>query len=595
MRPSRILIVDDEPLNVDYLEQELENLGFRTDTAASGLEALERVAAAPPDLVLLDVMMPGMDGISALRVLKADPETRLIPVVLMTALNSVEDRVRGIEAGADDFLSKPVDERELLARIRTALSVKRAIDATVDELASTSAHLERYGKQTRDVAVLAVEWRLRAPGVPEEAVVFVGRRHREVVEARIRGLGGTPVEGDESALIAVFEGADPRSRAIAAVETALAVLAERGPDAQAGLMASLAVSVGPAEVGSTRVQQGGEARWVYGAEGEPVERAAELAREAHEEGVLVAGAAAAAVGERFRLEPKGDGSYRVLASDAPPPPDRGIRTILVTDIVGSTRIAERVGDRAWNELVTAHERATRDAVAVFGGEEIAATGDGLIAAFDTPARAIGCAHALVAHLDGMGLRIRAGVNTGETEVVEGEIRGIAISVATRVAARATPSEVLVSATARELAAGSGLIFTDRGEHVLEGLSDPRRLYAAIAAPPPAPATVPEPGAPTELPARLTVRELDVLRLVAAGLSDAETAGQLYLSVRTVNAHLRSIYRKVDVRSRAAAGRFAAENGLLEASAAAPPIRLATPAVTRTAASARSSVPAASRR
>ena len=145
MRPSRILIVDDEPLNVDYLEQELESLGFTTDTAANGLEALGRVAAAPPDLVLLDVMMPGMDGISALRVLKEDPETRLIPVVLMTALNSVEDRVRGIEAGADDFLSKPVDERELLARIRTALSVKR----TIDELTSASAHLERYGRQTR--------------------------------------------------------------------------------------------------------------------------------------------------------------------------------------------------------------------------------------------------------------------------------------------------------------------------------------------------------------------------------------------------------------------------------------------------------------
>ena len=115
----------------------------------SGLEALERVAAAPPDLVLLDVMMPGMDGISVLRTLKDDPETRLIPVVLMTALNAVEDRVRGIEAGADDFLSKPVDDRELLARIRTALSLKRAIDETFGELQSTSAHLERYGRQAR--------------------------------------------------------------------------------------------------------------------------------------------------------------------------------------------------------------------------------------------------------------------------------------------------------------------------------------------------------------------------------------------------------------------------------------------------------------
>jgi DNA-binding NarL/FixJ family response regulator len=119
--------------------------------------------------------------------------------------------------------------------------------------------------------------------------------------------------------------------------------------------------------------------------------------------------------------------------------------------------------------------------------------------------------------------------------------------------------VLVSATTRELAAGSGLVFTDRAEHVLEGLAEPRHLYAAIAAPAPSPE---EDAAPTELPAHLTARELDVLRLVAAGLSDAEAAGQLYLSVRTVNAHLRSIYRKLGVRSRAAAGRVAEEKGLL---------------------------------
>jgi DNA-binding NarL/FixJ family response regulator len=549
--PDRILIVDDEPLNVDYLEQELESLGFATDTAANGLEALERVAAAPPDLVLLDVMMPGMDGFSALRVLKDDPETRLIPVVLMTALNSVEDRVRGIEAGADDFLSKPVDDRELLARIRTALSHKRAVDETIDDLASTRAHLARHGRQQRDVAVLAVDWRLRATDVPEQALAFVGRRHRDAVEARIRSLGGTPDESDATRLVAVFEGPDERSRAIAAVEAGLAVAAET----EQGLATSLAVTVGPAEVGSTRVDE----RWVYGVAGGPVEQAVELARGTRHEGVVVAGAAAAAIDERFALRATGDGTYAVQPPAAAPAPERRIATILVTDIVGSTRMAERIGDRAWNELVEAHERATREEVSAFGGDEIAATGDGLIASFPTPARAIGCAHALIDRLDTLGLRIRAGVHTGEIEDIDGVIRGIAISVATRVAARATPSDVLVSATTRELAAGSGLVFTDRGEHVLEGLAEPRRLYAAVAVPLPGPADGTEAA---ELPRQLTARELDVLRLVGAGLSDAETAGQLYLSVRTVNAHLRSIYRKLGVSSRAAAGRYAAENGLL---------------------------------
>jgi putative two-component system response regulator len=127
-RPARILIVDDEPLNLDYLEQELEALGFVTENAVNGVEALERIAVDPPDLVLLDVMMPELDGISVLETLKADPETRLIPVVLMTALNAVEDRVRGIEAGADDFLAKPPVIAELEARVRSLTRLKRYTD-----------------------------------------------------------------------------------------------------------------------------------------------------------------------------------------------------------------------------------------------------------------------------------------------------------------------------------------------------------------------------------------------------------------------------------------------------------------------------------
>jgi DNA-binding NarL/FixJ family response regulator len=560
---ARILIVDDEPFNTDYLEQELESLGFITETAANALEALERVAAAPPDLVLLDVMMPGMDGISALRVLKEDPDTRLIPVVLMTALNSVEDRVRGIEAGADDFLSKPVDHRELLARIRTALSLKRVIDERLDELATASAHLERYGSQIREVAVLAVDWRPRTTALPDEAVGFVGRRHRQVAEERIRALGGITGDGDSSPLVAVFEGPDEPSRAAAAVEAALAVLGARPPGTQAALITTLAVSLGPAQVRSTRVQRADETRWVFGVEGQAVERAVELTRRATDDGVLVAGAAATAVSERFELEPLRDGTFRVLAPAGDPrgpqAPARRLVTILVTDIVGSSRIAERVGDRAWADLLAAHDSATKDEVVVFGGQEIARTGDGLVAAFDAPTRAVRCSLAIMSRLEPLGLRIRAGVHTGEVEHTDGGPQGIALTIATRISARANPAEVLVSATTRELAAGSGLVFADRGEHLLEGVSDRRRLYAAVVARAPGPA---QPTAATELPAGLTVRELDVLRLVGAGLSDAETAEQLFLSVRTVNAHLRSIYRKLGVRSRAAAGRIAEERGLL---------------------------------
>ena len=584
-RPARILIVDDEPFNVDYLEQELECHGFVTKSAANGLEALERVAAAPPDLVLLDVMMPELDGISVLRMLKQDPETRLIPVVLMTALSAVEDRVRGIEAGADDFLTKPIDDRELLARIRTALRAKRAIDETVVELRSASDHLERYGRQEREVSVLVIDWRLPDPTVPDQVVGFVGRRYRAAAEERVRALGGLPAEGEGSGLLAVFEGSDAPSRAIAAVGAAWGVVAAgwSEPDLETGtLVVSAAVSMGPVQVGSTRVSGAGEPRWVFGAEGESVERASDLVRRAREAGIVVDSDVAALVRQRFALEPEGTGAYRVLAPLGPcedpasETAERRIATILVTDIVGSTRTAERLGDRAWTELLAAHEQATREELAVFGGEEIDTTGDGFMLSFDRPARGIECAFAVRDRLAVLGLTIRAGLHTGEVEQVAGRPRGIALHVATRIAARANPGEVLVSATTRELAAGAELIFADRGEHSLSGVAEPRRLHAALSrsgerairaaeqpsssqasGQPPIPST-----GVTGYPAGLTAREVEVLRLAAVGLSDAEVADQLVLSVRTVNGHLRSVYRKLGVRSRAAAGRFAEENGLL---------------------------------
>jgi DNA-binding NarL/FixJ family response regulator len=572
--PARILIVDDEPLNVDYLEQELDAHGFFTESAANGLEALERVAAAPPDLVLLDVMMPGMDGITALRILKQDPETRLIPVVLMTALNAVEDRVRGIEAGADDFLSKPVDERELLARIRTALSLKRAIDETVGELRSTSAHLERYGRQEREVAILAIEWRPLDPSIPREAIAFVGRSHRAAAEERIRAVGGMASERDDGPFVAVFEGHDAASRTVAAVEAGLAVLGQESVvpvgDAQP-VTVTAAVSVGSAQVGSTRSNDAGRVRWVFGADGEPVDRAIGLVASSGEPTLVVTAEAAAVMGDRFELGPSGEGTYEVLApmpadGEQARTADRSIATILVTDIVGSTGVVERIGDRAWADLVIGHERAVREEIVRFGGREVDTTGDGFIVSFDNPTPAIRCAHAAVDRLAALGLQIRAGIHTGEVEQVEGRARGIALHVASRIAARAEAGEILLSATSRELAAGAGLIFTDRGEHVLRGVSGPRRLYATCEAPVGSTEVSVRSRVsdadPTGYPAGLTAREVDVLRLVARGLSDAEAASSLFVSVRTVNAHLRSIYRKVGVHSRAAAGRFAEENGLL---------------------------------
>jgi DNA-binding NarL/FixJ family response regulator len=573
-RPARILIVDDEAFNVDYLEQELDAHGFATETAADGLEALERVAAAPPDLVLLDVMMPELDGIAVLRMLKSDPETRLIPVVLMTALNAIEDRVRGIEAGADDFLTKPVDDRELLARIRTALSLKRTIDETVEELRSTGDYLAQYGRQVREVAILAVAWRARDPALPAEAVTFIGRRQRDAAEDRIRGFGGTLSQNDPNQLVAVFDGADRRVRAFAAVDSALAILAYGSYETATGmgLLATAAIDVGPATVGSERIDEAGVVRWVYAAYGEPVETAVRLAREAEPGAIVASRDAGALVSGTFDLLPVGDFAYRICPpataddeSAGAPPADRSIRTILTTDIVGSTSIVERIGDRGWGELIAAQLRAIRSELVRFGGEELDTAGDAFMSAFESPARAIRCAFAVLRRSTELGLAVRAGVHTGEVEEVEGRTRGITLHISSRIAERAGSGELLVSATTRELAAGAGLVFVDRGEHALKGVRQPRHLYAAVEAPvdradaapdrPPASRRIAYPGG-------LTSREVDVLKLIAVGLSDAETAERLYLSVRTVNAHLRSIYRKLGIRSRAAAGRFAEENGLL---------------------------------
>ena len=129
---------------MDYLEQELADLGYETISAMNGQEALAKVAADAPDLILLDVMMPVMDGFTVCRLLKAQDETRLIPIVIMTALDAKADRITGIQAGADDFLTKPVDEAELVARIDTALKLKHTVDRRMGELRTLKENVSQF-------------------------------------------------------------------------------------------------------------------------------------------------------------------------------------------------------------------------------------------------------------------------------------------------------------------------------------------------------------------------------------------------------------------------------------------------------------------
>jgi DNA-binding SARP family transcriptional activator/class 3 adenylate cyclase/tetratricopeptide (TPR) repeat protein len=158
---------------------------------------------------------------------------------------------------------------------------------------------------------------------------------------------------------------------------------------------------------------------------------------------------------------------------------RVLATILVTDIVGSTETVARVGDAAWARLLERHHQVVREELARFAGVEVETAGDGFLASFDGPGRALRCALALQERLVPLGVAARAGVHTGEVERSGDRLTGVAVHIAARVAAEAAPGEVLVTATTRDLVAGGGLAFADRGERTLPGFGEPRRLYAAL--------------------------------------------------------------------------------------------------------------------
>jgi class 3 adenylate cyclase len=157
--------------------------------------------------------------------------------------------------------------------------------------------------------------------------------------------------------------------------------------------------------------------------------------------------------------------------------NRVLATVLFTDIVGSTERAAQLGDRAWRDLLDSHHALVRRELARFRGREIKTIGDAFIATFDGPARGVRCACSIRDRVSELGIEIRAGVHTGEVELSDGDIGGIAVHIAARVIAAAQPGEVLVSNTVKDLAAGSAIEFSDRGAHVLRGVPDEWRLFA----------------------------------------------------------------------------------------------------------------------
>jgi class 3 adenylate cyclase len=160
-------------------------------------------------------------------------------------------------------------------------------------------------------------------------------------------------------------------------------------------------------------------------------------------------------------------------------PDRVLATVLFTDIVDSTARAAELGDRAWRRLLQQHHEIVRSQLGRFRGKEMDTAGDGFFATFDGPARAIHCAFAIRDGIGDLDLSVRAGLHTGECELVDGKAGGIAVHIGARVASLADPGEVLVSSTVKDLVAGSGIEFEDRGEHQLKGISEAWRLFTVV--------------------------------------------------------------------------------------------------------------------
>ena len=328
--PATILIVDDEPFNVDYLEQELEDQGYATISAGNGQEALDMVAADPPDAILLDVMMPVMDGFAACRILKDNDETRLIPVIIMTALDALEDRIKGIEAGADDFLTKPVDDRELRARLKSAIRLKRTVEAKYGKLDQVKEHFAKFvpeavkrlvaenpdapelAKRDQDVSVLFLDivgYTRLSETIPGEELNALTSRYFSAFLDRIHDAGADISASAGDGLMVIFNDTDARGHALAACETALALFdiadALNADSPEHPLAFHMGINSGVASVGSTRYEGRRGSRWVFTADGLVPSLASRLAAVAQANEIVLGPETAARVSAVFPLHPLG--------------------------------------------------------------------------------------------------------------------------------------------------------------------------------------------------------------------------------------------------------------------------------------------------
>jgi len=519
-RPSRILIVDDEPFNVDYLEQELEHLGYETQSAFNGRDALEKVAHEAPDLILLDIMMPGIDGLTVCRLLKDDHKTRRIPIIIMTALNAFEDRVRGIEAGADDFLTKPVDDRELVARIKTSLRVKHAVDEEIGQLRKISDHLAKFvpdsvrsliaanpdspelEKREQDVSVLFVDitgyTRLSELMAAEVLNLMIERYFSAFLDC-IHNVDGEISETSGDGLMAIFPDSDPNRHASKAVDTALTLLkkneALNRDNSIQPLSVHIGVNSGPALVGSTRFEGRRGARWVFTADGPVINLAARLANLA-KGGEIVAGEETVnRLADRYPVEALGPKqlknitgpveAFRLLGGPAKKARSRDVES------APSRHVPEPSAQRRLGVVMAlaiepsagsdgGQFSAVRSLVSEHRGQMLGQLEGHRIAQFGSPTDAVDCALAILRRDGDDGVPVRIGLHLGHI-LAEGErITGDGVDLARHLMGRAEPGGLALSGRVRRnLALEPELRCEEIGTREVDGSIEPMPLYRVI--------------------------------------------------------------------------------------------------------------------
>jgi len=345
--PGRVLVVDDTAVNLKLLADLLSAKGYAVVTATSGPEALDRIKTEAPDLVLLDVMMPGMSGYEVCRKLREDAATAMLPVVMVTALDPAQERVKGIEAGADDFLSKPIHQAELLARVRSLLRVKtlwdqlgelnRTLEARVAEQVAQLDRLARLKRffspqlaeaivnggaddplrsHRREITVVFLDLRgftAFAEGVEPEEVMSVLREYHAAMGRLILEHEGTLERFTGDGMMIFFNDPQPvPNPAERAARMALAMRARVDELARGWkkLGYELDFGVGIAQGYATIGAIGFEGRWDYGAIGNVTNLAARLCGEARPGQILVSRRLYGSLEELIEAEPAGELSLK---------------------------------------------------------------------------------------------------------------------------------------------------------------------------------------------------------------------------------------------------------------------------------------------